>query len=216
MNQLDLLFSFIYPNHCAICDKINEDCLCKKCEIKLNSNKKLITDYYTNEFFLSHTYLFSYEGIIREKLIEYKFQNKPYLARMFAKLINSEESTMKIVENYDYIIPVPIHKKRKSKRGYNQSELILKYFVPKKNKINSNVLRKVVNNSPQSSLNKAERKENVKGVYMFNNQMKINLKNKKILLFDDIFTTGSTARECSKILKDGGASKIDVFTIAKD
>ncbi len=216
MNQLDLLFSFICPNHCAICGKINEDCLCKKCEIKLNLNKKLVTEYYTNEYFESHTYLFSYERIIRDIILELKFHNKPYIARMFATIFKNEEEIIKKIENYDYIIPVPIHKKRKLKRGYNQSELILKYFIHKKNKINSNILKKVVNNSPQSSLNKAERKENVKGVYMYDNKKQIDLKYKKILLFDDIFTTGSTARECSKILKEKGASKIDVFTIAKD
>ena len=216
MKHLDLLFSLIYPNHCEICEKINENALCKKCEIKLKQFKKYNVEHYENESFENHTYLFLYQGIIRDKLIEYKFQNKPYLARMFATLIINEERLIKIVSDYDYIIPVPIHKKRNAKRGYNQSELILKYAILEKKKINTNILKKEINNLPQSSLNKDKRKENVKGVYKVKEGMENMVKGKSILLFDDIFTTGNTAKECCKILKEAGALKIDILTIAKD
>ena len=216
MKQLGLLFSYIYPNYCGICGKLNEDCLCKKCEIQLNKNKKIKTEKYIDEPFESHTYLFLYQGIIRDKIIEYKFQNKAYLARMFAKLIWNEESIVKKMENYDYIIPVPIHKKRKQQRGYNQSELMLKYIICEKNRINTKLLKKEINNLPQSSLNKENRKQNVLGVYAFQYKMEEIIKGKTILVFDDIFTTGNTVKECSKILKNAGANKIDILTIAKD
>ncbi len=66
----------------------------------------------------------------------------------------------------------------------------------------------------QSSLRKNERASNVKGVYKVLNSLKIN--NKNVILLDDIYTTGNTANECSKMLKKAGAQKILVFTIAKD
>lgn len=216
MNKLNLILSCIYPNYCGLCNKIDENGICKRCEIKLNQYKKYNIEIYKDISFNMHISLFPYQGIIRDKLIEYKFQKKPYLARMFATLIRREERVMKIINDYDYIIPVPIHKKRKQERGYNQSELILRYTVLEKNKINANFLKKQINNLPQSSLNKEERKLNVKNVYTVENRQRNNLGNKTILLFDDIFTTGNTVRECSNILKQEGASIIDVLTIAKD
>lgn len=216
MKQLDLLFCFLYPNCCGICEKINEDGLCKKCELKLKQFQKYKVEQYDNKFFKSHTYLFPYKGIIRDKLIEYKFQNKSYLARMFGTLIRNETCLMKTIKSYDYIIPIPIHQERIRKRGYNQSELILKYTIYEKYKINTKILKKEINNLPQSTLNKEKRKENVQGVYKIKKEMQNKINKKSILLFDDIYTTGNTVNECSKILKRSGAFKIDVLTIAKD
>lgn len=117
------------------------------------------------------------------------------------------------------IIPVPISKKRMKERGYNQSLLILKYLL-QKNKLNNiyledKILYKVKNIKPQSSMKtKQDRINNIKGVYEVKNNLKI--KNKRIIIFDDIFTTGSTVNECAKIVKQAGAEKIGVITIAKD
>ena len=81
-------------------------------------------------------------------------------------------------------------------------------------KLEKDVLVKTQNNIAQSTLNKKEREQNVKNVYKIINREKI--KNKNILLIDDIFTTGATANECSKLLKLGQAKKVDLLTIAKD
>ena len=80
--------------------------------------------------------------------------------------------------------------------------------------LNNNVLFKIKNTAPQSTLNKAERKSNLKGAYVIKNETEI--KNKKILILDDVYTTGSTAKECSKLLKSAGAKQIGIITIAKD
>ncbi len=124
----------------------------------------------------------------------------------------------KIFQNlkcYDTIIPVPISKKRLKNRGYNQSYLIAKEISKKTGvKLENNCLTKTKNIIEQSKLNKEQREKNIKGVYKLNNKQK--LENKKILLFDDIYTTGSTANECCKILKQAKPNKIAVLTIAKD
>lgn len=115
--------------------------------------------------------------------------------------------------SYDIISAVPIHKKRKHDRGYNQSELIAKELAKNiPNTIYKNILKKTINNQRQSELKKEERLENVKNVYQIQNRQII--ENKRIVLFDDIYTTGSTVNECSRVLKENGAKEILVLTLA--
>ena len=122
---------------------------------------------------------------------------------------------MTSIKQYDIIIPVPLHKKRRKKRGYNQSELIAKELSKKLNiQLHRNILYKCINNPPQSSLNQEERKHNIKNAYILKNKKLIN--NKNILVFDDIYTTGNTVNECSKLLKSAKVNNIGVLTIAKD
>lgn len=120
-----------------------------------------------------------------------------------------------ILKSYDTIIPVPISKKRRQKRGYNQSELIARE-IAKRAKIdyNNQCLLKTKNIIEQSKLNKEERQQNIQGAYQIVQTKKI--ANKKILLIDDIYTTGNTANECSKTLEQANPKKIGVLTIAKD
>ena len=159
--------------------------------------------------------MFKYDGLIRNLLINYKFNENPYLYRMFSAFINKYEKNYLHFDYYDIIISVPISRKRWKNRGYNQSKLIAKNIAKENNiQFNNEIIVKTKNNHTQSALNKEERKQNVKGAYKVINIEKI--KNKKILLVDDIYTTGSTVDECSKVLIKAGATSVDVFTIAKD
>ena len=148
-------------------------------------------------------------------IIDYKFNEKPYLYRSILEFLNKYQKKYVQFEIYDIIIPVPISKKRNKERGYNQSLLIAREIAKNENvKLRNNVISKVKNNTTQSKLNKEERAENVKNVYKITKNKEIIDKN--ILLIDDIFTTGATLNECSKMLKQAGAKKVDVLTIAKD
>ena len=134
--------------------------------------------------------------------------------KTFAKLILKNEKICRIIKSYDIIIPVPIHKKRKHERGDNQSELIAKEIAKNVKEINyQNPLKKTKNNERQSELKKDERKQNVKNVYEIQKAQII--QDNRIILFDDIYTTGSTADECAKILKENNARDILVLTLAK-
>ena len=165
--------------------------------------------------FENHYYIFKYDNLIRKLIIDYKFNEKPYLYRSFLEFLNNYQKEYIQFKIYDIIIPVPISKKRKRERGYNQSLLIAREISSKeKIKLGDKVISKVKNNNTQSKLNKEERAENVKNVYKITNNKEII--NKNILLIDDIFTTGATLNECSRMLKQAGAKKIDVLTIAKD
>jgi len=212
---INLAINLIYPNVCGICDKICKENLCKKCEIKLNNIEKFKVDTYKEKNFTKHIYLFKYEGIIKENLIKFKFNEKPFIYKSFANFLIKNKKICRFLKSYDIIIPVPIHYNRKVTRGYNQSALIAKELA-KNLCINyeKNVLYKKIDNKPQSTKNKEERKANVIGVYHTKNEYKIC--NKKIILLDDIYTTGSTVNECAKVLKQAGAKRVDVITIAKD
>ena len=208
MNILEI----IYPKTCGMCEEISKSYLCGKCKLKLKEVLKLNTVVYKNKYIDSHTYLFKYEEKIRDKLLKYKFRDYSYLYKFFSEIIINN---CNLQNNYDIILPVPIHKKRKQMRGYNQSELIAKEIAKNMNMEYSNrVLIKMVNTVPQSSLNQTQRMSNVMGIYKVINSQIID--QKRILLIDDIFTTGSTVNECAKILKQNGAKTIDVLTIAKD
>ena len=215
MNFLENMLTFIFPPTCGICGRGNENYVCKSCMEKLKLEKTYmpqIIDYKG----IKHCYIFKYEGIIRQKILQYKFKDNSYLYKMFSEFFMKNEKVCRFLKNYDIIISVPMTKKKIAQRGYNQAELIAKQIA-----INSpnltylkNILIKQKETSTQSSLNKKERFNNVKNVYKVQNMQKI--KEKNIILFDDIYTTGATCKECTKTLMEAGAKIVDLLTIAKD
>lgn len=239
-NFYDRILDLVYPPVCGICGKFNQDFLCKKCQKMLEAEAKFEIDQVDNQeyFFENHLYIFKYEGIIRKLILNYKFNEKSFLYKTFVNFLLKNEKFFKILKSYDTIIPVPVSSKRMNERGYNQSELLANDIVKQIIEISSNhmlngilitqkdniqklkcecvtdCLIKNKNIIEQSKLNKEQRQKNIQGVYILKNKEK--LINKKILLIDDIYTTGSTANECCKVLQKVKPKKIDVFTIAKD
>lgn len=213
--RIEKILNIIYPPTCGICGKLNNNFLCNRCKKDLESQAKFNIEKYQNNYFSQHLYIFKYQGMIREILLNYKFNDKSYLYKTIVNFLIKNEKFFKILKSYDTIIPAPINKKRSKQRGYNQSYLIAKE-IAKVTGINLEkyCLYKSKNIIEQSKLNKEKRQENVKGAYELRNSER--LYNNKILLLDDIFTTGSTAKECCKVLSIAKPKQIDVFTIAKD
>lgn len=210
INILDIL----YPNVCGFCGKIDSNSLCKSCEEKINKILLFQIEEVKNKFFDKQMYIARYNGDFRKEILEYKFFDKSYMYKTFAKIILNNKKTYEILKSYDIIIAVPIHKKRKNIRGYNQSELIAKEIAKGVQGLEyKTILKKIKNNVEQSSLNKMERLENVKNVYEIQN--KDIIINKKVILFDDIYTTGNTVNECSRILKENRAKEILVLSLAR-
>lgn len=206
----------IYPQICGICGKIDKNSLCKKCELKLNKQYNIFLDYYVQDkFFNVLICFFKYEGFIRKLLLDYKFRDKVFLYKTIFKMISKQKFLFKFLSSYDTIIPVPIGKKRRRERGYNQSELIAKeisYFINLEYK--NKCLIKAKNIIEQSKLNREQRILNIHDSYILQNGRE--LKDKKIVLLDDIYTTGSTVNECSRILVEAEPKSICVLAIAKD
>lgn len=219
------LLSLAFPPVCGICGKVNKENLCRNCEEELRLIKICKITNYNDEktYYKEHCYLFKYEGIIRQKIIDFKFNDKSYLYNTFAKLILSDAEVCEYIKKYEVIIPVPISNKRKKERGYNQTVLIIKEVIEKLEEdgttliIDTATLLKIKNNVKQSALNRRQRENNVKNVYVINKESKLlnKIKDKKILIFDDIFTTGNTVNECAKVLQII-SKKIGILTIAKD
>lgn len=262
--MLDFVLNFLFPPVCGICGKLDTNWLCDKCRKRLkkyerfellqtkekinklfnfkNTEINIIENFSNNEpdiniYFDEFLYCFEYKKLIRNLLLKYKFSDCAYLSNMFGNVILNNKKSNEIFQKYDIMIPVPMDKIKKLRRGYNQTELITKYLeknvnsksdldskidiiknVENKNYntiiINNNILIKNRNTKTQSTLNAEERIKNIENAFEVKDIEKI--KNKRIILFDDIATTGSTVNEISKILKAAGASKILVLVIAKD
>ena len=212
------MLELIYPSVCGICEKIDKEYLCEECKEKLKKyciNEIEDCKENTRVYYDYKIKILRSENIVREKIIEYKFNEKTYLYNTMEKIILNDEKICSFLKKYDIIIPVPMYKKRKQSRGYNQTELISKKLA-KDLKIESSnkVLRKVIDTKKQSTLTKKERIKNVENAFNVVNSKSI--ENKNVILLDDIFTTGSTLNECSRMLKLAGTKEIAILTIAVD
>lgn len=215
--------NLLYPPICGICEKISKDALCPKCNLELKKQAEVnilqkgeIEENIKKEkYFEELMYIFKYEGQVRKLILDYKFNEKSYLYKTFVNFLLKNEKIFENIKKYDKIIPVPISKKRNKERGYNQSLLIAEEIANKTNLgLVNNCLIKTKNIIEQSKLNKEDRQQNIQGVYSLQNERLIT--NKKILLVDDIYTTGSTVNECCKILQQANPKTIGVLVLAKD
>ena len=209
------LLNYFYPPTCGICGKLNNDYLCKKCEKLLNGHVSENVLNIDNMNFQELIYIFKYEGIIRESILKYKFEEKSYLYKTFVNFLLKNDKVFENIKNYDTIIPVPISNKRYKKRGYNQSWLLAMELSKLMNlTLITNCLFKAKDVIEQSKLTKEQRVENIKDVYFLTNESKI--ENRKILLLDDIYTTGSTVNECCRMIKKANPKNIGVLVLARD
>ncbi len=202
---------------CGICGKLNRNFLCQKCNNTLKNQAKFNVENFQKKekYFKELLYIFKYEGIIRKTILKYKFQEGSYLYKTFVKFILKNQKFFEFIKSYDTIVPVPISKKRYKERGYNQSYLIAKEISKKtKLELQNRCIIKRKDVIEQSKLNKEEREKNIKGVYEIID--KENLQNKRIILVDDIYTTGNTVNECCRILQKAQPKSISVIVIAKD
>ena len=216
--MFEKFLNLIFPNVCGFCNRIDKNSLCKNCESMVSKYKLNCINDFRKDKTKYFDYLFcalKYENVVRQKLISNKFGEESYLYKTFAKIITKNKKIYRFMKLYDIIIPVPMYKSKQAIRGYNQSLLVAKEIAKEMEiKLEKNILIKKRDSKIQSTLSKNERLKNVKDAFEVQNKEII--KNKKVILFDDIYTTGSTANECSKMLKKAGAKDILVITIARD
>jgi ComF family protein len=218
MNVLDIFLSVVFPLRCTACGA-SDTPLCGKCLTKVpgapDTNNPLITALYTYK----HT-------IIKKALWSLKYRNNIALAEVFGNALYEyllehvyEFSVFSSASRDDkpIIVPIPLYKRRMRLRGFNQSEKIVaalnrvdknKSFV-----YENNILSKIKETTPQTSIkNKLERSRNIRGCFAVQNPEKI--KNKVVIVIDDITTTGATLNEAIKILENDGAAKVVGIAIA--
>ena len=154
-----------------------------------------------------------YEGPLREAIHRWKYQEKTYLTSFFGLKMTEGLHRYWDPKSFDLLIPVPLHPQRLRKRGFNQALLLVKELsrrtgIPYQKRI----LQKKKLTIPQVNLSGVEREKGVKG--SFHVQGGEGLRGKGVLLVDDVYTTGATVNECSKVLLSVGVKRVDVLTLA--
>ena len=151
-----------------------------------------------------------YEGTLRGLIHLFKYSGMKPLARPLAEYL---ERALSVDDRFDVVVPVPLHWRKKMDRGFNQSELLAKYLAKRRQIPVMNALRRKRTTAAQASLAIAGRRRNVAGA--FTARPKANLAGKRILLIDDVMTTGATASACAAALKRGGAKSVSLVTLAR-
>ena len=155
-----------------------------------------------------------YYGSVREAIHRYKYREKNYFLPFLAGRMADEWQKMASDVEVDAVTYVPLHWRRYLQRGYNQSELLAKYLARRLGKPCFKTLRRVRKTSQQAALDQAARQANIRRA--FASVGGETLLGMRLLLVDDVFTTGATLSEATKTLLKAGASEVSVITAARD
>ena len=148
----------------------------------------------------------SYNRFLRELIHDYKFNGKSYMYKPFGEIM-IETIKRTDINNINLILYIPIHRRKEAIRGYNQSELLAKYILQKLQiQLSKGNLRKTTWTKEQNTLNRVQRLINLKNSFSIKSPEEIS--GKRILLIDDLITTGATFNECSKLLIESGAKEV--------
>lgn len=227
----------VFPSFCQICGNLLEDpeekVVCQKCLSRVIIHRGQVCEVCGRFFyhgvkipsicldcgqnpppFSKHRSLGPYQGRLKELIILLKYKGGEPLSRPLAGLAFNNFKDNGFFQDIDYILPVPLHKMREKERGYNQAELLgreLGKLIQKP--VLKHILIKSRNTPAQVSLEAREREINLKGAFSVRKKDKI--KGATVLLIDDVYTTGSTLRECALVLQQAGVKEIKALTLAR-
>jgi len=211
--------NLVFPISCQACGK-NLPCgskiyLCKDCFEKLKlGSPPLCTLADKNSFFKQAWHCCKYEGLIKELVHKFKYNKKLYLKNTLICLLHAFTVDNIQYKGVDTVTAVPIHISDKRKRGFNQSDILAKGLSLQLNlEYAKRSILKLRRTKKQINLKKAERLKNIKNAFAPGDVTPF--KGKNVLLVDDVFTTGATVNECSKILTEYGANSVSVLTLTK-
>jgi ComF family protein len=152
----------------------------------------------------------SYEGPLRKLIHLFKFEKVHTLAKPLAKYL---ALALPREERFDVIVPMPLYWRRRWERGFNQSELLAREISRRWNVPLRNAMRRVKPTVPQAGLTNAKRRANVSGA--FETRRREGLPGARVLLVDDVMTTGATAAACARALKRAGAAYVALLAVAR-
>lgn len=204
------LVQLLFPPKCVLCGKLlqkDETDLCHTCRIEApwyrNTKRK-------PQFLDSVAAIWYYEGTVRSSILRYKFRGRSSYADAYGRLLAMALEKEEL--EFDLITWIPISRMRKWKRGYDQVELVAKTAGRELGLEPVPTLKKIRHNRPQSGIHgQAERRANVLGAYK---SLGRNVSGQRILLLDDILTTGATASEAARVLKTAGAAEVHCAVLA--
>ena len=206
------LLELLYPRKCVFCTRLlgrEETDLCTECRTGLpycEGKQKSIP------YSAKTAAVFYYEGDVREAVLRYKFGGQMQYAQAFGRLM-----AMKVREQlpeFDLICHVPVSRARRRSRGYDQARRLAQAVGAELGMKPQRILKKLRNNPAQSGISAPEqRRANVLGVYAVRDRTLV--QGKRILLIDDVTTTGATLSECCRTLLDAGAAQVYCAVLAR-
>lgn len=232
-NIVKKLIALILPNRCLSCNQfiaedayfceihnkeieIIEGLKCEICSDEIKNNNKICENCQNSKPSFDYvSAVFKYNDEISKVIFDLKYYDKTFLRKRLGEIL--VKNLGEKIHDFDIITPVPLHKKRLKERKFNQGALLCKE-IKKFNKnlqFLPNLLLRTKYSKAQARLSQQERMKNLKNSFAMNKKFTKLIENKKILLVDDVMTTGSTLQNCAKILKENGAQHICVLVIAK-
>ena len=205
---LDAVLSWIYPSKCALCGLVGAPAVCESCS---NDFERLPVDpvVATNEIISFEVSAFRYEGRGSEAIRRLKYDRATALAAPLGGILLQTFEAAGMESEVDAIAPVPIHWRRQFERGFNQAELLVEALP--RGMVRKSLLRRKRYTRPQVGLSVTERRTNLRDAFAAS----VQVRGLRILLVDDVITSGSTARACAEALLAAGAAKVGVLTLAK-
>lgn len=208
------MLDYLFPHFCLGCEE-EGTILCYKCQATL-SVLGVFVPLEKPSALDGHIAigLFEENNLLGKLIYAYKYNFVTDVLKIFDLMIQKFLlENKKYFEGVDYIVPVPLHKRRFAERGFNQAEEIARMLSRELNIEMKNVLLREKATKQQAKLHKQERIENIKDAFVLKSE--VDVKNKNIIVVDDVFTTGSTLGECARVLKDAGAGSAKAFTLAR-
>jgi len=155
-----------------------------------------------------------FSGAVQEAVHRYKYNHAAWFEPLLAELLVTRAAPALAAESWNWIVPIPLHWTRRRQRAFNQSERLAKALsrasgIP----LNSGLIRRREATPPQALLSREERAANMRRAFSYRGSKP--LEGARIVLVDDVLTTGATASACAKVLMDNGSGVIDVWTVAR-
>jgi ComF family protein len=207
---------------CKICHSnlLRNNCCCVSCATPLNNssgdldNGLLCGSCQQHKPFYNQVFSpFLYQQQMVQLIHQFKYHDKLYLGRTLADLFIGQFNSQNHQQMPELIIPVPLHSKRLKHRGFNQSKELANYFSQKmKITTKDDLIERIKLTHTQRGLTLAERKANLNNAFAMSGKT---FDNKHVVVVDDVMTTGNTVNEVAKVLKQAGAERVDVWTIAR-
>jgi len=220
------LLDVFYPQLCAGCGRSltkQEAVLCMHCLLEMPTTNfnhihdNILYQKISGRTLIQHAAAYAYfskDGMLQHLIHQFKYQQQKKIGTLLGELFANEISDLRWVKQTDVLVPIPLHRQKFRKRGFNQSHIIATAMGTTLHKpVAGNALIRIINNPSQTNKSRSERLGNVKDIFAIE---QVNaLKGKNVLLVDDILTTGATMETCSNLLRSVAASvSIAVLGIA--
>lgn len=205
--MMNVLLESVFPKYCVVCERLG-DFLCDNCR---SCVKTVSSSYYDkNAHYDFHRAVFVFNDVLKKLIHDFKYNHEFWLKNFFNPYLFQIKHYFSDV---DVAVPVPLHLKQLRRRGYNQSLHLAKLWSEVLHKpVDFSSLSRVKDTLSQTGLDKKARQKNLKGAFVVTDDVFI--RDKKILLVDDVHTTGATLSEVARVLKRSGAASVLATSIA--